>query len=181
MTDRILTDEGEIEEREAKLPMVPQTLPAQRPALDIDRELIKQIAMDIGVEMVDYIRRQFPAAMNANPDTFRVSICNGIYNEIMAAVDAGDADAIKARLSRREAQRKEIRRLQAIGRKAVIAREGDAKDAVYLSERKIRAAAEAHCTALRVKPWKDHSEDEKAKLCEAMQAALSEYLGRKWR
>ena len=152
-----------------------------KPAIDADRELIKEVAKDIGVEVADHLRRMYPAAFNANPDTFRVSIRNGIYNEIVAALDLGSADDIRKRLDRRKAQRKELARLQNVGKQAVLARGESGRDAVYLSEKKVRAAAEAHCTTLRIKSWKDHSEAEKDQLCEAMVSALAEYLGSKWK
>lgn len=72
------------------------------PEADLDRELVKQIAMDIGKEVVAYITVMYPEAVAATSSTFRLSVRNCIYNEIIAALDVNDADAIPARLERRK-------------------------------------------------------------------------------
>lgn len=82
------------------------TLPA-RITPDITRDLIKQIAMDIGKETVAYIDVMYPEAPAACSSTFRLSLRNTIYNEIMAALDVTDEGEITARLARRKKWRRE--------------------------------------------------------------------------
>jgi hypothetical protein len=72
-----------------------------------DRELVKAIAMDIGKEVVAYIEVQYPKAIEATPSTFKLSIRNCIYNQIMAAIEINDAGQIAARLETRKKWRRE--------------------------------------------------------------------------
>lgn len=70
------------------------------------RELVKQIAMDIGTEAVHHLEIMYPAAIAACPDTMKLSLRNHIHNNIMAALETIDADEIAARLKRRKALRR---------------------------------------------------------------------------
>lgn len=70
---------------------------------DPTRALVKAIAMDIGKEVVAYIRVMYPQAMEVCPrSTFPLSVRNCIYNEIMAALEVTDEDQIIARLRTRK-------------------------------------------------------------------------------
>lgn len=62
--------------------------------------------MDIGKEVVAYIEVQYPKAIEATSSTFKLSVRNCIYNQIMAAIEVNDAGQITARLK----ERKEFRR-----------------------------------------------------------------------
>ena len=73
---------------------------------DIDRELIKQIAMDIGKEVVAHIRVMYPKAADALGKSGQLSVRNCTHNEIMAALSTTDADEIVARLAKRKADRR---------------------------------------------------------------------------
>jgi len=73
--------------------------------------LVRSIAMDIAKEVVAYVERQYPQAVSATSSTFRLSLRNCIYSEIIAALNVTDEAEILARLSRR---RKERRRLKAM-------------------------------------------------------------------
>lgn len=77
-------------------------VPAENPT----RALVKAIAMDIGKEVVAYIDVMYPEAPKACSSTFRLSLRNSIYNEIMAALEVTDEGEIIARLK----DRKEWRR-----------------------------------------------------------------------
>ncbi len=90
---------------------------------DADRELISEVAMDIGKEVVHYIETMYPAALAAVSGSARLSIRNHVHNQIMAALDTIDADAIRERLKRRKAHRREINRLRKMGEDAAKARE----------------------------------------------------------
>jgi hypothetical protein len=81
------------------------TLP---PPAVITPDLIKAIAMDIGKDVVAYVEVMYPQAITATSSTFRLSLRNCIYNEIMAALAVSDETLIKVRL----VERKAFRRLQ---------------------------------------------------------------------
>ena len=70
-------------------------------------ELIRAIAMDIGKELVAYIEVMYPEAIKATSSTFKLSVRNNIYNQIMAAVKVNDAGQIDARLQERKRHRRE--------------------------------------------------------------------------
>lgn len=80
-----------------------------KPAIDADRELIKAIAMDIGKAVVHHIETMYPAMFEAVAGTAKLSVRNCVHNEIMAALEVNDADAIRGRLARRKKHRREIK------------------------------------------------------------------------
>jgi hypothetical protein len=55
------------------------------------RELIGQIARDIGDEVICHIETMYPKATEAAPSTFSLSVRNKIINEIMSAIAVNDA------------------------------------------------------------------------------------------
>lgn len=80
------------------------------PADNFDpKELIRQIAMDIGKDVVHHIEIMYPAAIAACPSTFKVSVCNHVYNDIMAAIQVNDTGQIEARLKDRKEHRRKIK------------------------------------------------------------------------
>lgn len=81
--------------------------PEPNPAIDADRELIKEIAMDIGKELVAYIEVMYPEAIAATSSTFKLSMRNHVYNDIMAALEVNDSDAIRRRLDERKRFRRQ--------------------------------------------------------------------------
>lgn len=72
-----------------------------------DRELIKAVAMDIGKEVAAYVQVMYPQAIEATSSTFKLSLRNSIYNEIMAAIEVNDAGQIVARLDARKTFRRQ--------------------------------------------------------------------------
>src|SRR4051812_36162363 len=75
---------------------------ANPPAVQsMSRELVKEIAMDIGKEVAAYVERMYPEAVTATSSTFLLSLRNDIYNEIIGALDTTDEKAIIERLSHR--------------------------------------------------------------------------------
>lgn len=70
--------------------------------VDAARALVKEIAMDIGKETVAYIEVMYPKAIEATSSTFKLSVRNHIFNEIMAAIQVTDEGKIKARLRDRK-------------------------------------------------------------------------------
>ena len=71
------------------------------------RELIKAIAADIGTDMVAYIEVMYPKAIEATSSTFKTSVRNHIYNQVMAAIEITDAAQIEDWLRQRKKHRRE--------------------------------------------------------------------------
>ena len=83
------------------LPKVTMTsVPVIQAPPEWSRELIKQIAMDIGKETVAYVEVMYPKAITATSSTFKLALRNHIYNEIMAAIDV--TDGLENRLEKRQ-------------------------------------------------------------------------------
>lgn len=66
------------------------------------KALVRAIAMDIGKEVVAYVEVQYPEAITATSSTFKLSLRNCIYNQIMAAIDVTDEGEIIARIKDRK-------------------------------------------------------------------------------
>lgn len=79
-----------------------------KPAIDADRELIKEVAMDIGKEVVAHIETMYPAMFEAVAGTAKLSVRNCVYNQIMAALEVNDAVAIRERLEARRIFRRKM-------------------------------------------------------------------------
>ncbi len=94
-----------------KIADVGQLESSQRPAIDADRELIKDVAMDIGKAVVHHIETMYPKMFDAVGQSAKLSVRNTVFNEIMAALEVNDADAIRARLERRKSDRRRIKKL----------------------------------------------------------------------
>lgn len=77
------------------------------PEIPWSKEVIQAIAMDIGKEVVAYIEVQYPKAIEATSSTFKLSVRNCIYNQIMAAIEVNDAGQIAARLETRKKFRRQ--------------------------------------------------------------------------
>lgn len=73
------------------------------------RDLIKEIAMDIGKEVVAYIEYMYPQAVEATSSTFKLSVRNCIHNQIMAALEVNEEGAIIARLQERKEWRRKFK------------------------------------------------------------------------
>lgn len=69
-------------------------------------DLIKRMAMEIGKETVAYVEYMYPEAIKATSSTFRLSLRNTIYNEIMSMMAMGDEAAIEERMDRQKSQRR---------------------------------------------------------------------------
>ena len=83
------------------------TLPV--PAGDPVKALIKAIAMDIGKEVVAYVEWQYPEAIKAASSSFRLSLRDSIYNQILAAIEVSDEGQVIARLNRNSKTRRKFR------------------------------------------------------------------------
>lgn len=87
------------------------TLPAlpKREVEPLSRDVIKEIAMDIGKEVAAHIETMYPKAVEATSSTFLLSVRNCTYNEIMAALETIDEAAIRERLEARKQFRRKHR------------------------------------------------------------------------
>jgi hypothetical protein len=79
--------------------VVMRNLPAV-PHKPLPKDIIKEIAMDIGKEVAHYIEHMYPKAVEAASSTFLLSVRNSIYNEIMASIEVNDEGKIIARLQK---------------------------------------------------------------------------------
>lgn len=80
------------------------------PALpEMSRQLVGEIAMDIGKEVASHIETMYPKAVEAASSTFLLSVRNCVYNEIMAALETIDEASIRARLEARKRFRRKHR------------------------------------------------------------------------
>lgn len=75
-------------------------------------DIVKAIAMDIGKELVDYVERMYPDAIEAASSTFRLSLRNHVYNDIMCMVKITDEERLKEWLDYREKFRRYMRRMK---------------------------------------------------------------------
>ena len=80
----------------------------EREASNWSRELVKEVATDIGKEMVAYIEVMYPDVFKAGNSGFKLSVRNHIHNDIMAAVDAlATEDKARRWLDARKKHRRE--------------------------------------------------------------------------
>ena len=86
---------------------VPALLSIAREALP--RELVKEIALEIGKEVASHIETMYPKAVEATSKNMLLSLRNSVHNDIMAAVDALEAGDAERWLTERRASRKAIR------------------------------------------------------------------------
>lgn len=95
--------ENELTDQRCQLPSL-----EEKPAIDADRELIREIAMDIGKEVVAHIETMYPAMFDAVASSAKISIRNCVHNEIMAALEVNEASAIRDRLAARKVFRRKM-------------------------------------------------------------------------
>jgi hypothetical protein len=77
--------------------------------LNWSRELVKQIAKDVGEAVITHIELMYPSAIASTPSTFKLSVRNCVINEIMAAADVNNAGRIEARLKERQVSRRKLK------------------------------------------------------------------------
>lgn len=92
------------------LPALPSTEPAP-----LSRDIIKEIAMDVGKQVAHHIETMYPAAVAAASSTFLLSVRNTVYNEIMAAIENTTEEAMRASIERHRQHRRTINRLRKLG------------------------------------------------------------------
>lgn len=88
----------------------PYALPPPSSGSSWSRDLVKDIAMDIGKDVCAYVEVMYPEAVKAASSTFLLSLRNSIHNEIMAALDGPiDEASIRARLAARKKWRRDFK------------------------------------------------------------------------
>lgn len=78
--------------------------PASKP---IPRDIVRQIATDIGKEVASHIETMYPDAVEATSRNMLRSVRGCVFNEIMAALETTDETEILARLERRRVFRRQ--------------------------------------------------------------------------
>jgi len=68
-----------------------------------------EIAIDIGTEVAAHIETMYPQAVEATTPNMLISVRGCVVNEIMAALETIDEEAIKMRLERRKQLRRKYR------------------------------------------------------------------------
>ncbi len=87
-------------------PMTVGYVPALKYAGD---SLIKEIALDIGKEVVHHIELMYPEMFKAVAGSAKLSVRNCVYEEILGAIQVNDEGQIIARLERRKKFRRKIK------------------------------------------------------------------------
>ncbi len=81
-------------------------------------DLVKKLAWEVARNVMEHNRWVYKAVFDAAPSTFPISIRNGIYNQIVSAIECkNDAEIIKW-IDQSEAHRNEMRRLARLNKKA---------------------------------------------------------------
>jgi hypothetical protein len=83
-----------------------ETLPVTVPW---SREVVEEIADDIGDAVLAHVQIMYPSAIQATPSTFKISLRNCMRNEILAAVGINDAGQAIARIHERKLVRRQTR------------------------------------------------------------------------
>lgn len=91
-------------------------------ALPDHEALIKKMAWEIARNVLDHHKNVYPHIFAAAPSTFEISMRNGIYNQIAYAIKCRNDAEIRAWIADSEAQRKAMRRLKRLQKKALEAR-----------------------------------------------------------
>lgn len=78
----------------------------------LPQDLIKEIAIDIGKSVAHHLEFVYPDAFKAvSAKGLRISIRNGIYNEIMASIEVTDEGKIRDRIKDRKAWRRKFNKI----------------------------------------------------------------------
>ncbi len=113
------------------MPSNPQTTalavpaPAEQP---IPRDLLKDLAMDVGKEVAAYIERMYPKAVEAVSNTFLSSVRNCVHNEIVATMGLSSIGEIEQRLAQRKRDRRQLRAVWKAARTVKVGEHGKVDD-----------------------------------------------------
>lgn len=83
--------------------------------VDFSEALVRQIAMDVGKQVVDHIDGMYPQMFaNVSKTSASMSIRNTAYNAIMEAVKAANNGEVELMLARHDAHRRTMRKLRKV-------------------------------------------------------------------
>jgi hypothetical protein len=81
--------------------------------VDFSEALVRQIAMDVGKQVVDHIEGMYPQMLaNVSKASASLSIRNTAYNAIMEAVKAANHGEVELMLERHDKHRRMLRKLR---------------------------------------------------------------------
>lgn len=81
--------------------------------VDFSEALVRQIAMDVGKQIVDHIEGMYPQMFaNVSKASASLSIRNTAYNAIMEAVKAANQGEVELMLARHDKHRRTLRKLR---------------------------------------------------------------------
>ena len=81
-----------------------------KPQQAMARELVKDIAADIGKAVAHHIETMYPKAVTGAGPNMLVSVRGCVINEIMAALETTDEREIRERLEERKKRRAALKR-----------------------------------------------------------------------
>ncbi|MBR1230184.1 hypothetical protein JQ600_35405 [Bradyrhizobium sp. AUGA SZCCT0176] len=85
--------------------------------VDFSEALVRQIAMDVGKQVVDHIEGQYPRMFeHVSQASASLSIRNTAYNAIMEAVKAANNGEVEQMLKRHDEHRRTLRKLRKVAR-----------------------------------------------------------------
>jgi hypothetical protein len=84
-------------------------LPARSGAPLIPRDIVREIALDIGKEVAAHIETMYPKAVEAATPNMLLSVRICVFNQIIEALDVIDEEEIRSRLEQRRKFRRKIR------------------------------------------------------------------------
>jgi hypothetical protein len=85
--------------------------------IDFSDALVRQIAMDVGKQVVDHIDGMYPQMFaNVSKASASLSIRNTAYNAIMEAVKAANQGEVEQMLQRHDEHRRTMRKLRKVAR-----------------------------------------------------------------
>lgn len=89
---------------------MPDNLPV---TIDFSEALVRQIAMDVGKQVVAHIESMYPKMLESvSAKSASLSIRNTAYNAIMEAVKAANNGEVEQMLQRHDTHRRTIRKLR---------------------------------------------------------------------
>jgi DNA-binding FadR family transcriptional regulator len=89
---------------------VSKNLPAP---VEFSKAIVRQIAMDVGKQVVDHIEHAYPKICDAVAwNSARTSIRNCTHNAIMEAVEAANEGQIEQMIERHDEHRRTMRKLR---------------------------------------------------------------------
>lgn len=98
------------------------------PEQPIPRDLLKDLALDVGKEVAAYIERMYPKAVEAASSTFLLSVRNCVHNEIVATMGLYSVGEIEQRLAQRKRDRRQLRAVWKAARTVKVGEHGKVDD-----------------------------------------------------